>query len=138
MKQREYLISDRDADYAVILVKRHRDLKLDDIRAAINSSASDNTIKRAVGRVSGIYWAVEPKIHHTDPKTQAKCVAWASEHRNWTIDQWDKVLWTRRLDLKSGIPAVSLAGSRTPPSPHICARYYTQFYRITYGPRLCF
>jgi hypothetical protein len=86
MKQREYLISDRDAEYAQVLLKRHYDLKFDGIRAAINSSASDNTIKRAVGRVSGIYWAVEPKIHHTDPTTQAKRVAWAREHRNWTID----------------------------------------------------
>jgi transposase len=94
MKQREYLISDSDAEYVVVLLKRHHDLKFDDIRAAIKSSASDETIKRAVGRVSGIYWAVEPKIQHTDPKTQAKRVAWAREHHHWTTEQRNMVLWT--------------------------------------------
>jgi transposase len=94
MEQREYVISDSEAKYLVLQLKRCPQISFDELRVAIHSEVCNKTIRQAIERVSGIYLGLEPTTQHTDPLTRTKRIAWAKEHRYWTSEQWSKVLFT--------------------------------------------
>jgi hypothetical protein len=117
MKQRERFISDSEAKYLVLQLKRCPQISFDELRAAINSEACDKTIRQAIERVSGIYLGLEPTTQHTNPLTRTKRIAWANEHRSWTSEQWSKVLFTdeKRFTLKACVRhIIGMNSDRTP------------------------
>ena len=76
-------------------VKRNRFSSANDIREALNMHhISEGTIRNRIREVESFasYWAIKkPKITERNRLIRLN---WAKEHRNWTPEQWEKVLWS--------------------------------------------
>lgn len=84
------------ADRLIVLqVKRNRFTTAEEIREATGlENVSNKTIRRRIFECSEFasYWAVrKPFISENNRK---KRVQWCLEHRDWTVEQWRKVIWT--------------------------------------------
>ena len=88
----------KSEDQSLVLIrKRNRKLTAPKIQVQNNrsheQSVSVSTVQRRL-RSAGLWGRVavrKPLLRHGNKQ---KCLKWAMEHRNWTIDDWKKVLWT--------------------------------------------
>jgi transposase len=81
----------------VIISKRNRRLTAPEIAAQINCSrqspVSVTTVKERLHEV-GLYGRVAVKKPLLRPQNKKKRLEWAKQHQNWTINQWNRMLWS--------------------------------------------
>jgi transposase len=94
MKARKKILTDADLEYMELQIRREENVSLDDLRKALDKPVSVRTIRRRLLEDRGLRLGPEPKFQHTDPHVQSVRLAWAKEHKNWTVDQWKNVLFT--------------------------------------------
>lgn len=83
--------------YIVVTSKRNRRLTAPEICAELNKSRAKSvsltTVNRRL-RAAGLKGCVATKKPLLRPQNKKKRLAWAKKHQDWTIEQWNKVLWT--------------------------------------------
>lgn len=85
-------------DQTIILTsKRDRRLTASQIRGEFNrereTRISLTTVKRRL-RAAGLMGRVAVRKPLLRPQNKRKRLQWAQSHKDWTIEQWGKVLWT--------------------------------------------
>ncbi|CAK9796236.1 Transposable element Tc1 transposase [Anthophora quadrimaculata] len=87
----------RDDKFIIVQSKRNRRLTASEIANEINRNRSNpisvSTVKRRLkdAGLTGRIAARKPFLRLANKK---KRLAWAVAHKDWTLDQWKKVLWT--------------------------------------------
>lgn len=83
--------------HIVLISKRDRRLTGPEIAAQINESRdlplSISTVKRRL-REAGLFGRVAVKKPLLRRQNKIKRLQWAKEHKNWTHEQWERVLWS--------------------------------------------
>lgn len=94
---RPKVTSEREDKFIAITSKRLRTLTAPDIRAELNTSrdnvVSVTTVQRRLRQV-GLSGCVAIRKPFLRTVNKVKRLNWAKEHRNWTEDDWKKVLWS--------------------------------------------
>jgi transposase len=92
---RKRKILDSEVDHMVLSVKRNRKITLNELREGLAAdSVHKATISRALarsGRVENVWQTKKPFVSNKNQKIRKK---WCQERKNWTIDDWKKVLWS--------------------------------------------
>lgn len=84
-----------DDRYIIQAVKRKRTITAHDIKTTMGfQHISVRTITRRIGECSdfGSYWATKKPL--ISIMNRRKRLQWAIEHRNWTVEQWRRVIWS--------------------------------------------
>lgn len=83
--------------FIVVTSKRNRRFTAPEIRAAVNQSRSEpvslNTVKRRL-RDANLFGRVAIRKPLLRPQNKKKRMEWALAHRDWTEEDFRKVLWT--------------------------------------------
>jgi len=88
-------LSDKDIRRIKFLVRRDPFMTIRKIKEDMGlENVCERTIARALEKYANIksYWA--KKKPFISDKNQKIRLQWAKQHRDWTIDQWRKVVWT--------------------------------------------
>jgi len=76
-------------------IKRNRNISIPEIQKVLDlEHVSSSTISRAIhgDKEFTSYWtAVKPLLSKANVK---KRLQWAKEHKDWTVEQWNSVLWS--------------------------------------------
>lgn len=85
-------------DQSIVLIsKRNRRLTAPEVRSQFNSnrnrSVSVTTVKRRL-RAAGLMGRVAVRKPLLRQQNRRKRLQWAKAHKNWTLEDWTKVLWT--------------------------------------------
>ncbi|CAH2108348.1 unnamed protein product [Euphydryas editha] len=89
--------SNEEDNFIRVLFKRNRLLTTPQITAALNDTRETPVLVTTVKRrflstgLTGCVGAKKPKLRIRHKKNRLE---WAKAHKNWTIDQWENVLWT--------------------------------------------
>lgn len=87
----------QEDDYIVTLSKRNRRLTAPQIAATLNETrekpVSITTVKRRL-LSAGLRGCVAAKKPRLTSVHKRKRLEWAKTHKNWTVEDWKKVLWT--------------------------------------------
>lgn len=87
----------KEDDYIIMLSKRNRKLTAPQIAAEFNSnratSISVSTVKSRL-RSAGMNGRIAAKKPLLREINRRKRLQWAREHKNWSVNDWRRVLWT--------------------------------------------
>lgn len=89
--------TNQEDNFIRVLSKRNRRLTAPQITAALNDTRetpiSTTTVKRRLlsAGLRGCVAAKKPKLTNRHKKNRLE---WAKAHKNWTIEQWENVLWS--------------------------------------------
>ena len=64
-----------------------------EMRDEENLNVSDQTIRNRL-KSNGFNERIARKRHLLSKSHKFKLLSWANEHKNWTIEDWKKVLWS--------------------------------------------
>ena len=73
--------------------RRTRRMPYIEVNEEMGLSVSEITIRRALEK-EGFHRRVARKKPYIFEKNRQLRLAWAEEHKNWTREQWDLILWT--------------------------------------------
>jgi len=94
-------LSVRDERALVRTVKRERDAPLQDITNTLPSKVSTRTVQRTL-HSRGIASCVSVKKPFLTKERKVKRLMFAKDHKDWTVDQWRKVIWTDESTFEVG------------------------------------
>jgi len=107
-QRREYQrkITEHKDQYIVHAIKQNNSLPLCDITNIINNKInvpiSETTLRRRRSEADlGSYIAVKKPRLSTE--NIAKRLAWAEKYKNWTIENWKKVIWFDESSIWIGV-----------------------------------
>jgi transposase len=83
------------------LVIHERRGNLEDFRKLMRVEVSVSTLRRALHEL-GIFCRVARKKPHLSPKQIVNRLAFAKKYKDWTVEQWRKVLWTDEASFERG------------------------------------
>lgn len=90
-------INDRDRRHIVRLLQRNKVKNAEAIRKEADSTLGlkvcRNTIAKALNE-AGYACRVKKKKPLLTEKHKQRRLAWAKEHRDWTVEEWRKVIWS--------------------------------------------
>lgn len=94
-------LSKMDGRQLVGLVHEDRRGNLDDFRKQMRVQVSVSTLRHELHR-QGIFCRVARKKPHLTAAHIARRLAFAKKYKNWTKEQWRKVLWTDESSFEKG------------------------------------
>lgn len=94
---RPKLLTDRNKAYCVRQITLHGKENAREVQKSLkedlNIEVSDSTVRRALQDM-GMGSFVKPKKPHLSQKNIKRRLAWAKAHVDWTIDDWNRVIWS--------------------------------------------
>jgi Transposase len=102
--RREYhrITTEREDRYIQRALKQNSDLPLKDITNIINAPISTTTLRRRRSEAGlGSFVAVEkPGLR---PENMKARLAWAQRYKDWTVDDWKRVIWSDESSIWIGV-----------------------------------
>lgn len=99
-------ITPRGTRHLVIASRRNREIPLWQLRQDFAPQASIRTIKRRLAE-HGIHKHIKAERPRLTPVLARKRYEWCIRHRDWTIDEWRRVVWSDECSVeKYADPAV--------------------------------
>lgn len=87
------IVSERDKRRLVREARNHRKQPLRDITNFITPYASVSTVKRVLSKAHIRKWIAAERPELTENHAHQR-LQWAIEHKDWTPEQWSKVIWS--------------------------------------------
>ena len=91
----------REDRYLLRAAKQFNNVPLHDISKIVNIPVSKATISRRLHE-NGYGRYIAQKKPHLSRKNINERLEWAKQHKDWTIDQWKKVIWSDETLLQVG------------------------------------
>lgn len=92
---RPRITSDGESRLLIRSIMRDREITIDQIKVEIGRvDLSDATISRRIHELTGLnsYWKLlKPFVNEFQRRRR---VRWCLAHRNWTVEQWRRVMWS--------------------------------------------
>lgn len=94
-------LGERDLRGLVRFSKKNRRAVLSDVTNSAAVKVSDRTVRRHL-RKEGIFARVAVQKPFLTDQHKARRLEFAKVHRNWTVEQWEKVVWTDESSFEIG------------------------------------
>jgi hypothetical protein len=87
------ILSERDSRRLIREAKANRKQPLQDITNFVASQVSTRTVRRVLAKAHIKKWIAAERPELTENHARQR-LEWALEHKDWTSEQWSKVVWS--------------------------------------------
>jgi len=98
---RPQVLSTSDKRFLWILIKRNPFIRYREINERLRSSLSRTTLLKMIKESGYGHWKARKRPRLQEEHAR-KRLAWARVHRNWTVEQWRKVVWSDECSVELG------------------------------------
>jgi Transposase/DDE superfamily endonuclease len=98
----ERITTEREDRYIVRALKQNDSIPLRDITNIIEPQISETTLRRRRTE-AGLGSYVSAEKPGLSPENVAKRLAWAERYKNWTVEDWKKVIWSDESSVWIGV-----------------------------------
>lgn len=98
---RPELLSETDKRYILLQIKRDPFIRTEDICKLLQTSISPRTVARMPKESGYGHWKAQKRLQLTEKAAKLR-YEWAYRHRDWTYDQWRRIIWSDECSVELG------------------------------------